>query len=193
MPPNQQQLDAMSLVSMKPVEVRFSARLFMVSRTARWNTQKHSRPWDSQVIKSITFLYSYLTYDADSKVLNHATRATLLETLASDPEHLSWSVRVLAPQDISSGMLRHPPTNLNEQSKQATVSLIRDIIASGIDIAEIYVDALGPSVPYQEYLSKLFPAAKVTVCPKADSIYPIVSAASIAAKVTRDAWIENWV
>ncbi|KAL5634801.1 hypothetical protein ACGC1H_002737 [Rhizoctonia solani] len=130
---------------------------------------------------------------ADSKVLNHATRASLLETLASDPEHLAWSVRVLAPQDISSGMLRHPPTNLNEQSKQATVSLIRDVIASGIDIAEIYVDALGPSVPYQEYLSKLFPAAKVTVCPKADAIYPIVSAASIAAKVTRDAWIENWV
>ncbi|CAE6536301.1 unnamed protein product [Rhizoctonia solani] len=130
---------------------------------------------------------------ADSKVLNHATRATLLETLASDPAHLAWSVRVLAPQDISSGMLRHPPTNLNEQSKEATVSLIRDVIASGIDIAEIYVDALGPSVPYQQYLSKLFPAATVTVCPKADSLYPIVSAASIAAKVTRDAWIENWV
>jgi ribonuclease H2 subunit A len=102
-------------------------------------------------------------------------------------------VRVLAPQVISSGMLRHPPINLNEQSKEATVSLIRDVIASGIDIAEIYVDALGPSVPYQQYLSKLFPAAKVTVCPKADSLYPIVSAASIAAKVTRDAWIENWV
>ncbi|CAE6461286.1 unnamed protein product [Rhizoctonia solani] len=130
---------------------------------------------------------------ADSKVLNHATRATLLETLASDPTELAWSVRVIAPQDISSGMLRHPPTNLNEQSKEATVSLIRDVIASGIDIAEIYVDALGPSVPYQQYLSKLFPAAKVTVCPKADSLYPIVSAASIAAKVTRDAWIENWV
>lgn len=90
-------------------------------------------------------------------------------------------------------MLRHPPTNLNQQSQAATVCLIRDVIASGIDLAEIYVDALGPSVPYQKYLAELFPTAQVTVCPKADSIYTVVGAASVAAKVTRDAWIENWM
>ncbi|QRV75207.1 ribonuclease H2 subunit A [Ceratobasidium sp. AG-Ba] len=130
---------------------------------------------------------------ADSKTLTHATRAALLKSLTSDPDNLAWSVRVLAPQDISASMLRHPPTNLNQQSQAATVSLIRDVMASGIDIAEIYVDALGPSVPYQKYLSQLFPTAQVTVCPKADSIYTIVGAASVAAKVTRDAWIENWM
>ncbi|KAG8756726.1 hypothetical protein FRC12_010480 [Ceratobasidium sp. 428] len=130
---------------------------------------------------------------ADSKTLTHATRAALLKSLTSDPDNLAWSVRVLAPQDISASMLRHPPTNLNQQSQAATVSLIRDVIASGIDVAEIYVDALGPSVPYQKYLSQLFPTAQVTVCPKADSIYTIVGAASVAAKVTRDAWIENWM
>lgn len=140
----------------------------------------------------MTRKYTRTDASLDSKTLTHATRAALLKSLTSDPNNLAWSVRVLAPQDISADMLRHPPTNLNQQSQNATVTLIREVIASGIDLAEIYVDALGPSVPYQKYLSQLFPTAQITVCPKADSIYPIVGAASIAAKVTRDAWIENW-
>ncbi|KAF8320703.1 hypothetical protein DL93DRAFT_1725027 [Clavulina sp. PMI_390] len=130
---------------------------------------------------------------ADSKTLTSASRETLLETLSSDPSNLGWSVRVLSPQAISAGMLSHPPTNLNAQSQNATVLLIREVLAAGLEITEIYVDALGPSVPYQEYLSGLFPGISITVQPKADSTFPIVSAASIAAKVTRDAWMEGWI
>ncbi|KAF8326619.1 ribonuclease H2 subunit A [Cantharellus anzutake] len=130
---------------------------------------------------------------ADSKTLASSTREALLNKLSSEPSDLGWSVRVISPQAISSGMLKLPPTNLNTQSENATVLLIREVLSAGIDIAEMYVDALGPSAKYQSYLSELFPGIEITVEPKADATYPIVSAASIAAKVTRDAWIENWV
>ncbi|TCD69344.1 hypothetical protein EIP91_007900 [Steccherinum ochraceum] len=130
---------------------------------------------------------------ADSKTLTPEVRSSLLRTLSSDPKSLGWSVRVLSPQSISAGMLRRPPVNLNQQSQAATVHLIQEVLKSGIELAEIYVDALGNTETYQAYLSKLFPGLDIVVTKKADSIYKIVGAASVAAKVTRDAWVEDWV
>ncbi|KAF9484369.1 ribonuclease HII [Pholiota conissans] len=129
---------------------------------------------------------------ADSKTLTAATRSTLLDTLSSDPANLGWSVRVVSPQAISSGMLRRPPTNLNRQSENATILLIREILAKGIQLSEVYVDALGTTTTYEKYLSSLFPGIAFTVTTKADSKFKIVGAASVAAKVTRDACVEKW-
>ncbi|KAH0585134.1 hypothetical protein H2248_008393 [Termitomyces sp. 'cryptogamus'] len=98
-----------------------------------------------------------------------------------------------SPHAISSAMLRRPPTNLNVQSQDATVRLIRDILDRGIHLAEVYVDALGTTTTYHAYLSALFPAIDFTVTSKADSKFKIVGAASVAAKVTRDSCLENWV
>ncbi|KAI0078839.1 ribonuclease H2 subunit A [Panus rudis PR-1116 ss-1] len=130
---------------------------------------------------------------ADSKTLTASTRSQLLNTLCSDPANLGWSVNVLCPQAISSGMLRKPPVNLNRQAQDATVTLIRQVLDSGIELSEVYVDALGPPKQYQAYLSGQFPGISITVENKADGKYKIVGAASVAAKVTRDAWLEGWI
>ena len=61
------------------------------------------------------------------------------------------------------------------------------------DYPQVYVDALGPTKAHEAFLSNLFPGIKFTVEAKADAKYKIVSAASIAAKVTRDACLEEWV
>ena len=58
---------------------------------------------------------------------------------------------------------------------------------------KVYVDALGPTKAWEANLSAQFPGINFTVTAKADSKFKIVGAASVAAKVTRDAWIEGWV
>ena len=70
--------------------------------------------------------------------------------------------------------------------------MIKDVINDGVDIDQIYIDTVGPPQTYQEMLEKLFPRIKIKVAKKADSLYPIVSAASIVAKVTRDSILKNW-
>ncbi|KAG8876272.1 Cullin-3 [Tulasnella sp. 332] len=130
----------------------------------------------------------------DSKQLTAETRANLLRTLSSEPDNLGWAVRIISPQDLSADMLRRPPINLNIQSENATIHLIQTVIDKGIDISELYVDALGPIAVWEKALREKFPTIpEITVCAKADSKFKIVGAASIAAKTTRDAWLDGWV
>lgn len=48
---------------------------------------------------------------------------------------------------------------------------------------QVFVDTVGPAEKYEQKLSHLFPGIEVAVRPKADSLFPVVSAASICAKV----------
>lgn len=102
----------------------------------------------------------------------------------------------MAPQDISAGMLRRHPNNLNEQSCDATIMLIQGVLNAGVDITHIYVDTVGDPKAYAAKLKRSFPRyqhIEWTVARKADATYPVVGAASIAAKVTRDYCIERWL
>lgn len=131
----------------------------------------------------------------DSKVLTPAVRSRLMQTLCTTDTDLhkscGWATRVMSARDISAAMMRASGTyNLNAQAMDATIDLIKEVFAKGVNVTEIYIDTIGSPMTYQKKLEKIFPTVKITVAKKADSLYPCVSAASVCAKVTRDAALE---
>ena len=131
----------------------------------------------------------------DSKVLSPTVRSLLMQTLCDNSSDLyqscGWATRALSAQDISAGMLRPAGAyNLNAQAMDATVELINGVLARKVNVREIYVDTIGAPAVYQRKLENIFPTINITVAKKADSLYPCVSAASVCAKVTRDAALE---
>jgi ribonuclease H2 subunit A len=131
----------------------------------------------------------------DSKVLTPAVRSALMEKLCTTDTDLyrscGWATKVMSARDISSGMLRPAGMyNLNAQAMDATIELIKAVFAQGVNVKEIYIDTIGSPITYQKKLERIFPTVEITVAKKADSLYPCVSAASVCAKVTRDAALD---
>lgn len=131
----------------------------------------------------------------DSKVLTPNDRSNLMQALCTPGtdlfENCGWATRVMSARDITSAMLQPVGLyNLNAQAMDATIDLIKGVFAQGVNIKEIYVDTIGKAEIYQKKLERIFPTTIITVAPKADSLYPCVSAASVCAKVTRDAALE---
>lgn len=93
--------------------------------------------------------------------------------------------------NIAGFMLGRQRISLNAMATESTCKLIRSALAAGVNVQEIYVDTVGDADTYKQKLSREFPGIQFTVCPKADALFPIVSAASIVAKVTRDRAISN--
>ncbi|KAK5635246.1 hypothetical protein RRF57_010958 [Xylaria bambusicola] len=139
----------------------------------------------------------------DSKVLTPAVRSSLMESLCTTDTDLhetcGWAISSLSARDIGANMMRPGGAtyNLNAQAMDATAALIQGVMARGVNVREIYVDTIGQPATYQKRLESVFPTVKITVAKKADSLYPCVSAASVCAKVTRDAALEvlyeTWV
>lgn len=133
----------------------------------------------------------------DSKALTPAVRSNLMRLICTPdhPLHSSggWAAKVMSARDISAGMLRPGAGayNLNAQAMDATEEIIRAVVDDRrVDVKEVYIDTVGNPQSYQKKLERLFPALDITVAKKADSLYPCVSAASVCAKVTRDAALE---
>lgn len=89
-------------------------------------------------------------------------------------------------------MLGRVPYNLNAIAHDTTIALVKRVIEMGVNLTELYVDTVGKENVYQEMLEGIFPQLKIVVTSKADVKFPIVSAASICAKVTRDRVMDEW-
>lgn len=129
---------------------------------------------------------------ADSKVLTEEKREELFGKLCEGKDYVGWAVEVISPNSICNSMLRRQKYSLNQVSHDSAIGLIKKAVDDGVNIAEVFVDTVGPAEKYQEKLSKIFPEFKITVASKADATYPCVSAASICAKVARDRALQVW-
>ncbi|XP_045499201.1 ribonuclease H2 subunit A [Colias croceus] len=132
---------------------------------------------------------------ADSKALTEEKRDEILVKMLTEEDstqNVGWAAEIISPNYISNSMYRRAKHSLNEVSMNSAIGLIKKVIELGANITEIYVDTVGPPEKYQAKLIEIFPGIKITVAKKADSLYPIVSAASIVAKVTRDHALKVW-
>ncbi|KAM3732935.1 hypothetical protein ACB098_11G096200 [Castanea mollissima] len=145
-------------------------------------------------------LYCALSYQktlsslnfADSKTLKEEKREELFENLKAD-ESIGWAVDVIDPKELSAKMLKKNKINLNEISHDSAIGLVVRVLNLGVLLTEVYVDTVGDPEKYRAKLSERFPSIKFVVAKKADSLYPVVSGASIVAKVTRDRAVRDWV
>ena len=74
------------------------------------------------------------------------------------------------------------------------MDLIQRVLDRGVNLTHVYVDTVGDAERYQDYLQRVFHHnIEFTVTSKADSLFPVVSAASIVAKVARDYLLDHWI
>lgn len=132
----------------------------------------------------------------DSKKLDHNTRAKLYRQILND-DRIHYIYEVHSSVEISNKMLRRVGDiiNLNQISHESAGGLINKALLDDFNIKNVYADTVGPEEAYSNKLASLCIKKKnieIRAEKKADSKYKVVSAASIVAKVIRDAIVYNW-
>ncbi|KAH8584210.1 ribonuclease HII [Cryptosporidium sp. chipmunk genotype I] len=128
----------------------------------------------------------------DSKRLSSQNRDKINEKIRTLKRKFGWRIHIMSPEYLSCEMQKKKKNNLNEISHSAAINLIKYVINSKVKVKEIYIDTVGPPDTYKSKLTSIFPSINITVKPKADSLFPSVSGASILAKVKRDGLLSNW-
>ena len=128
---------------------------------------------------------------ADSKQLTEVNREHSLKRLRQIASFKDFT-RVISPDDIADAMTGKSAQSLNTLSHKTAVDIIQEaVLYCKGKLRAVYIDTVGRPEVYENAVKRRFPHLVVTVCPKADSLYPIVSAASIVAKTTRDHAIDD--
>jgi len=99
----------------------------------------------------------------DSKALTDAKREELLGKLTENSDYIGWAIHVLSPKYISTSMYKRSKYNLNTMSHDTAIDLVKLALEKGVQVAEIYVDTVGPPEKYQAKLEDIFRSQKVTV------------------------------
>jgi len=151
----------------------------MVYACAYWKEE-----YDNDIRKKFKF--------NDSKALKPEEREKMFEQIKSHPNIIRYELIVLTSDYISKEMLKRQKVSLNEISQNSAKTLIKMARDKKVNIRKIYVDTVGPAIPYQNLLKASLDDQSIVVKvePKADATFECVSAASIVAKVTRDSHIE---
>ncbi|KAF7410575.1 hypothetical protein HZH68_004956 [Vespula germanica] len=129
---------------------------------------------------------------ADSKSLTENQRDSIFDKICEENDKMGWTVEAISPNVIANSMYRRSKKSLNEVSMESAIGLIKRAVEAGVNVSKVYVDTVGKPEKYQARLEEIFPRLEIVVAKKADSTYPIVSAASICAKVCRDHAIRAW-
>ncbi|SJK86694.1 Ribonuclease HII [Babesia microti strain RI] len=128
----------------------------------------------------------------DSKKLSEESREAKFKLLTNVNKPFGFVAQLITPQHISTAMLREQKYNLNQISHDSALNIIRHVISIGYKLKSVYIDAVGPTEAYKMKVKANFPNLKVIIAERADSTYPLVSAASIIAKVLRDRTVKAW-
>ena len=122
------------------------------------------------------------------------------EIKSMDKSELGWDVNVGYPEHISNVQLAEMHAggqNLNTLSYELAFTMLVKVLKKGFKVKRIICDAVGPESTHKrvllEYAGQYLGSGTEVICQsKADDKYPVVSAASICAKVTRDRILKEW-
>lgn len=113
----------------------------------------------------------------DSKQLSEDTREKLWNEILQHDD-IGFALKALLPNEISRNMLRKMPYNLNDQSHDTAMTLIRKVMGHHT-IQTCYIDTVGNPGSYKRKLEREFPNVEFVVESKADAKYAPCSAASV--------------